>query len=74
MTFGKLRNWYDYVSFLLSFDRLILLEAYLGRGRLMVNLKHDLLMMISLGGAVVSVSHVTSWYIRRSQRRRKLSI
>ena len=30
----------------------------------MVNLKYDWLMMMSLGGAVVSFFHVTSRYIR----------
>ena len=30
----------------------------------MVDLKYDWLMMLSLGGAVVSFYHVTSWYIR----------
>ena len=30
----------------------------------MVDLKYDWSMMLSLGGAVVSFYHVTSWYIR----------
>ena len=30
----------------------------------MDNLKYDWLMMMSLGGAVVSFYHVTLWYIR----------
>ena len=37
------------------------MEAYLCRGRYIVNLKYDWLMMMSLGGAVVSFYHVTSW-------------
>ena len=40
------------------------MEAYVGRGRFMVNLKYDWLMMMSLGDAVVSFYYVTSWYIR----------
>ena len=32
----------------------------------MVNLKSDWLIMISLGGAVVSFYHVASWYIKCS--------
>ena len=42
------------------------MEAYLCRGRFIVNLKYDLLVMMSLDGAVVSFYHVTSWYIRRN--------
>ena len=38
------------------------MEAYLCRGRFIVNLKNDWLVMMSLGGAVVSFYHVTSWY------------
>ena len=30
----------------------------------MGNLEYDWLMMMSLGGAVVSFYHMTSWYIR----------
>ena len=33
----------------------------------MVDLKYYWLMMLSLGGAVASFYHVTSWYIRLSQ-------
>ena len=40
------------------------MEAYLCRGRFIVNLKYEWLVMMSLGGAVVSFYHVTSWYIR----------
>ena len=40
----------------------------------MINLKYDLLMIISSGGAVVSVYHVNSWYTSRSHRRMKHSI
>ena len=40
------------------------MEAYLCRGRFIVNLKYDWLVMMSLDGAVVSFYHVTSWYIR----------
>ena len=42
------------------------MEAYLCRGRYIVNLKYDWLVMMSFGGAVVSFYHVTSWYIRRN--------
>ena len=40
------------------------MEAYLCRGRYIVNLKYDWLVMMSLGGSVVSFYHVTSSYIR----------
>ena len=33
----------------------------------MVNLKSDRLIMMSLGGAVISFYHVASWYIRVSE-------
>ena len=39
------------------------MEAYICRGRLNVNLKHDWLMMMSLGGALISFYHVNE-YIR----------
>ena len=42
------------------------MEAYLCRGRYIVNLKYDWLVMMSLGGAVVSFYHVISWYVRRN--------
>ena len=42
------------------------MEAYLCRGRYIVNLKYDWLVMMSLGGAVVSFYHETSWSIRRN--------
>ena len=40
------------------------MEAYLCRGRFMINLEYDWLMMMSLGGTVVSFDHMTSWHIR----------
>ena len=40
------------------------MEAYLCRGRYIVNLKYDWLVMMSLGGAVDSFYHVTSWYYK----------
>ena len=43
------------------------MEAYLCRGRYIVNLKYDWLVMMSLGGAVVSFYHVTSWFINETQ-------
>ena len=39
------------------------MEAYLSRRCFMVNLKYDWLMMMSLGGALVSLYNVTSRYI-----------
>ena len=62
MTFGKLRNWCDYESLLyLLIGYLCSLPMY---WRYKVNLKYDWLVMMSLGGAVISFYHVTSWYIR----------
>ena len=40
------------------------MEAYLCRGRYIVNLKYDWLVNMSLGGAVVSFYHVTSFIYR----------
>ena len=37
------------------------MEAYLYRERFLLNLKYDWLMMMSLGDAVVSFYHMTTW-------------
>ena len=55
VAFGKLRNWCDYASFRIFWlIWLIWMEAYICRGRFIVNLKYDWLVTMSLGGAVVS--------------------
>ena len=64
MTFGELRNWCDYESLLYLLIGLYKWNLYLCGGRYIVKLKYDWLVMMSLGGAVVSFYHVTSWYIR----------
>ena len=44
------------------------MEAYICRGHFADNVKYDWLMMMSLGGTVVSFYHVASYYINKIVR------